>query len=129
MKMENPVLVEKSCPQCGAMMSVELERDEFLETFVKIFRNCICTACVEYSERLEKISNLKTKVWAQLKTATTHQKKAEDASRYGARNSSQQLSEAKRREQELREQLDALEKKEQTLLADRQDHKNNQKKG
>lgn len=129
MKTGEMVLVEKSCPECGGKMSIELERDEFFETFVGLFRNCTCSACAEYSERLDKISNLKAKAWAQLKTAVAQQKKAEDASRYGARNSSQILSESKRREQELREQIDALEKKEQALLADRQDHKNNQTKG
>jgi hypothetical protein len=122
------VTVEKTCSRCGKKMTTELERDDFFECALRLYKLTDCWACGEFHERLENISKLKAEAWEHLRTAKSQHKKAEDSSRYGARGSSQRVSETARQVIELRQQIETLGKKEQKLLAECQEYKNEQRK-
>jgi len=124
------VSVEKSCSRCGKKLTTELDRDDdFFKNAVRLFRISDCWACGEFNKRLRKISTLKAEAWTHLKTAKAQKQKAENSSRYGSRGSSQQVGEATQQVMELRDYIKTLEEKEQTLLTECQDYKNEQKKG
>ena len=123
------VTVEKTCSRCGKKMSTELERDDFFKESLRLYKVTDCWACGEFDTRLRKIAKLKAEAWTHLKSAKTQQKRAEDSCRYGSRGSSQQVGEATQQVMELRDYIKTLEEKEQTLLTECQDYKNEQKKG
>lgn len=123
------VNVKRRCSKCGKQISAEIERDDFFEEAVRLFKCAVCWACGEFATRRLRIDDLKKETWVKLRDAKSARRKAKDSSRYGSRGSDAAASETSRQEKDLREQLEILAKKELALAAECQEYQTEQKKG
>lgn len=126
------VIVEKSCPECGKHISTEIPRDDFFDSAVRLYKTAACWVCYEYQRRLLNVGRLKSEIWIHLRKAEAKQKstasKAGNSSRYGSQSgSSYQDNESSQKVNDLRGQMETLDKKEQTLVAEREEYKTEQK--
>ena len=121
------VNVKKSCRQCGKSMSMEIERDDFFDSAVKLYKCAVCWACGEFATRRVRIQNLKLETWVKLRDAESARRRASNSSRYSS-GSDSSTSETSKLEKDLRGQLEILEKKELALAAECQEYKTEQKR-
>ncbi len=122
------VIVKKSCGKCGKSMSMEIKRDDFFDSAVKLYKCAVSWACGEFATRALRIHELKKETGVKLRDAEAARRRANNSSRYGSSGSDATASETSRQEKDLRGQLEILEKKEQALAAECQEYKTEQKR-
>ena len=117
-------ILQKKCPRCGTPMKSHIPDDEFLEMNIRIFKTLACVECVNFTTQLAKLNELTQEAWVLLNRKKDREARLLSAKAAGTHpvDTDRKAAVLRAEISDVRQQITALEERQQRLLSQRSIH-------